>query len=96
MRISRGTPSSRTGMKSLTRTAPSAVSKSVSRISVSLRYRRERACVGAAGPICQTPWSSSPSNAAKQAGESTFGRQSQSIEPSLPTSALVRRSPINA
>jgi hypothetical protein len=37
-----------------------------------------------------------PSSAAKQAGESKRGRQSQSIEPFAPTSAAVCVSPISA
>jgi hypothetical protein len=37
-----------------------------------------------------------PSSAAKQAGASNRGRQSQSMEPSRPTRAAVRQSPISA
>jgi hypothetical protein len=42
------------------------------------------------------PFVASPSSAAKRAGESNRGAQNQSIEPSLPTSAAVPRSPISA
>ena len=48
------------------------------------------------GAIFQRPFSSSPSRAAKQRAESKRGRQSQSIEPSRPTSAAVCVSPIRA
>jgi hypothetical protein len=44
----------------------------------------------------QRPWSSVPSNAAKQAGESKRGSASQSIEPSFDTSAAVSLSPSSA
>ena len=44
-----------------------------------------------AGPSSQRPCSAVPSSAAKQAGESKRGRHSQSTEPSVPTSAAVRR-----
>jgi hypothetical protein len=44
----------------------------------------------------QRPFAASPRSAAKKAGESNRGAQSQSIEPSLPTSAAVPRSPISA
>jgi hypothetical protein len=46
--------------------------------------------------MLQWPWSSVPSSLVKQAGESNRGRQSQSIEPSLPTSAAVCMSPMSA
>ncbi len=49
-----------------------------------------------AGASSQRPCSSSPSSAAKQAGESNRGRQSQSIDPSRPTSAAVCGSPMSA
>ena len=42
------------------------------------------------------PFSAVPRSAAKQAGESKRGRHSQSIEPSLPTSAALWQSPISA
>lgn len=48
------------------------------------------------GAMRQRPWLRSPRSAAKHAPESTCGQHSQSIEPSLPTSAAVSRSPINA
>ena len=46
------------------------------------------------GAISHRPFSGVPSSAAKQAGESKRGRQSQSIEPSRPTKAAVTRLPI--
>jgi hypothetical protein len=84
-----------TGMKSTRVTAPSSVSNSVSRISVSRRYwRRTRALL--LGAIFQCPCSRFPSSAAKHAGESKRGQHSQSMEPSRPTSAPVWQSPIRA
>ncbi len=50
-------------------------------------------------PLAQTrqaPWRWLPSSAAKQAGESKRGRQSQSTEPSRPTRAADCMSPISA
>jgi len=44
----------------------------------------------------QQPWSSVPSSRVKHAGESNLGRHSQSIEPSLQTSAAVCMSPMSA
>jgi hypothetical protein len=44
----------------------------------------------------QRPLRASPSNAANTAGPSKRGKQNQSIDPSLPTSAAERRSPISA
>lgn len=52
--------------------------------------------VAPVGASRQRPLPSSPSSAAKQAAESNLGRQSQSIDPSLPTSAAVCRSPMSA
>ncbi len=88
--------SSRGGMQSTTRTVPSGVSQTVSSTSVSPRYCRRVQVPPAAGASRQCPFSSSPSSAAKQAGESKCGRHSQSIEPSRPTSAAVCRSPSSA
>ena len=85
----------RGGMKSVTRTAPSSVSKLGLEHQRALRYDARR-LEPAGGSISQRPWGSSPSSAAKQAPESKRGRQSQSIEPSRPTSAAVCRSPIIA
>ena len=51
---------------------------------------------GLAGPISQRPCSGVPRSAAKQAGESNRGRQSQSTEPSRPTRAAVPVSPRTA
>ena len=49
-----------------------------------------------AGASFQRPFSGEPSRAAKHAPESNRGTHSQSIEPSRPTSAAVRQSPIIA
>ena len=68
-------------------TEPSAVWKTVSSTSEPGRYERSTRSTGPAGAICQRPLPSSPSSAAKQAGESKRGNVSQSIDPSLPTSA---------
>jgi hypothetical protein len=84
------------GIESTTRTAPFAVSKSVSSTSVPGRYRRSARTTSPAGASLQRPCRSSPSSAAKQAAESKRGRHSQSIDPSRPTSAAVRVSPISA
>ena len=87
----------RGGMKSISVTAPSGVSKSVSRIRVSPRYRR--VMVGGlseTGEISQRPLSGVPSRAAKHAPESKRGQQSQSTEPSREMSAAVWPSPISA
>jgi hypothetical protein len=46
--------------------------------------------------MIQRPWSDVPSSAAKHASESNRGQQSQSIDPSRPTSAAVSQSPISA
>jgi hypothetical protein len=46
--------------------------------------------------IRQRPFSGEPSSAAKHAGLSNRGQHSQSIEPSLLTSAAVWQSPISA
>jgi hypothetical protein len=78
-------------MKSIRRTAPSSVSKVVSRTSVSGRYRRSTRRGSPEGAITQRPCSGPPRMAAKQAGESNRGRQSQSTEPSRETSAAVWR-----
>ena len=88
--------SPRGGMQSTTRTVPSGVCQNVSSTSVSPRYCRWKQVPPAAGAIRQCPFSSSPSSAAKQAGESNCGRHSQSIDPSRPTSAAVCRSPSSA
>ena len=44
---------------------------------------------GVVGEIRQWPWSSSPSSLPKQDDASNLGRQSQSMDPSLPTNAAV-------
>jgi hypothetical protein len=43
----------------------------------------------------QRPWRWSPSSAAKQAGESKCGRQSQSMDPSRATSAAESMLPMS-
>ena len=79
----------RGGMKSIARTVPSSVSKTVSRTSVSCRYRRVVRRIGTAGASSQRPCSGVPSSDAKHAPESKRGKQHQSIEPSRLTSADV-------
>jgi hypothetical protein len=83
-------------MQSTTRTAPVGVSNVVSRTRLSGRYRRVVRTTGPSGAIFHRPWSGVPSRAAKQAGESNRGRQSQSIDPSVPTRATVWQSPMSA
>ncbi len=86
-------------MQSVTRTVPDAVSNSVSSTSESGRYQRRVEMTDAGAPtgaMRQKPWLSCPSKRAKHAAESKWGRQSQSMEPSSPTSAAVCRSPITA
>ena len=90
---------SRGGMKSMRETAPppSAVSIVVSRTKVSPRYwRRVRSGARSQGAMRQRPCSGVPSRAAKQAGLSKRGQQSQSTEPSRETSAAVSQSPMSA
>ncbi len=90
---------SRTGMQSVMRTVPDAVSYSVSRTSESGRYHRRVARIASgppAGAICQKPCDSWPSSRVKHDGESKCGRHSQSTEPSIPTRAAVCRSPMRA
>jgi hypothetical protein len=83
-------------MKSMTRTVPAAVSQVDSSTIVPSRYRRRVATPPAIGAIRQRPCSGPPSSAAKHAVESKWGRQSQSTEPSLATSAAVWRSATSA
>jgi hypothetical protein len=87
---------SRGGMKSVSFTAPSAVSNVVSRISVSPRYRLLIREDGSRGLISQRPCSRVPSSAAKQASESKRGQHSQSMEPPRDTNTAVSQSPIRA
>ena len=84
------------GMKSVSRTAPVDVVKVVSRTSESPRYRRVVRRVSCAGAISHRPCSGVPSSAQKHAASSKRGTQSQSMEPSRPTRAAVRRLPISA
>ena len=85
-------------MKSVTRTAPPAVSQPVSRTSVSRSYRLVTLTWPgpSAGAIRQWPWSCVPSSAAKHASESKRGRHSQSTEPSALISAADSMSPTMA
>jgi hypothetical protein len=59
-------------------------------------YRRVIDLTPPDGAIRQRPWSGVPSKAAKHAGESNLGQQSQSIDPSRATSAAVSQSPMSA
>jgi hypothetical protein len=86
----------RRGMKSTSVTAPSSVSKRVSRIRVLGRYRRVMVAVPPRGAISQRPFSGVPSKAAKQASESNRGQHSQSTDPSFATSAADPQSPMSA
>jgi hypothetical protein len=83
-------------MQSVRRTAPAAVSQSVSSTSVPSRYRRRTAFTSPAGASRHRPCCSLPSSAAKQAFASKRGTQSQSTEPSRPTSAALSESPMSA
>ncbi len=86
MRTSCGAPPLRSGMKSITLATPLSVSKSVSRIGMPSRYRRETRRTGTDGHSSHLPCSSLPSRAAKHAAESVRGRQSQATDPFRPTS----------
>ena len=88
--------SSRKIMQSTSVADPLSVSNSVSKMREPSRYWRRMARTGSAGEIDQCPFSAVPSRAAKQAGESKCGRQSQSIEPCFETKAAVWQSPIIA
>ena len=83
---------------SVIRTAPEPVVNSVSSTIEPGRYRRStfRTSTFSAGASFQRPFSGEPSSAAKHAPESNRGTHSQSIEPSRPTRAAVRQSPIIA
>ncbi len=94
-RIRTGGPS-RWGMQSTTVTAPPSVSNSVSSTRVPSRYRRRMERAPSRGARLNRPCSGPPSRAAKQAGESKRGRQSQSMEPRRETRAAVSPSPISA
>ena len=90
---------SRTGMQSVTRTVPVAVSYSVSTTNVSGRYQRrvDRIADGPpAGGDPPKPVLLGAQEPAKHEGESKCGRHSQSMEPSMPTRAAEWRSPITA
>ncbi len=95
MRIRCGVPA-RGGMKSMTRTAPSAVTQSVSSTRVWPAYRRAVQVLAPAGARAQCPASWLCRRAANAAGESKRGRQSQSTDPAVLTSAAVCRSPSTA
>ena len=86
----------RGGMKSMTRTAPSAVTQSVSSTRVFPAYRRVVQWLAAVGASVQCPASSLCRSAANAAGESKRGRQSQSTDPAVLTRAAVCRSPSRA
>ena len=88
--------SARGGMKSVTRTVPPLTSHSVTRTREASRYERRVARRARLGAMSQRPLSGVPSSAAKQAPESNRGRHSQSIDPSMPTSAAVWVSPMSA
>ena len=83
-------------MQSVTETLAESVSNVVSRVSVLPRYRRAACTTGWPGAMIHRPCSASPRRAAKQAALSNLGRQSQSIDPSRPTSATVSQLPMMA
>ncbi len=80
---------SRMGMASMSTTTPSSVSISVSSTSVPSRYRRRVAFTSPFGAMSQRPFSGVPRSEAKHGAESKRQKQSQSIDPSRPTSAAV-------
>ncbi len=85
-------------MASVIRTTPEPVVNSVSSTIEPGRYRR-RTCltsIPSAGATFHRPFSGDPRSAAKHAPESNRGTHIQSIEPSRPTRAAVRQSPIIA
>ena len=82
------------GMKSVMETTPVDVAKTVSRMLVSGRYDCSVAYV-ALGRMRNLPPISWSRIAAKTLGESKRGKQSQSTEPSVPTSAAEDMSPMS-
>jgi hypothetical protein len=77
------------------RTEPEAVRNVVSSTFERSWYRRSTSN-GSVGATTKQPPRRASTIRAKTDGESTFGRQSQSIEPSFATSADVRPSPMIA
>ena len=96
MRSLRRSDPSIIGMSSVTSTSPSSVVQRVTSVKVSVSYERTAVAAASAGLSSHLPWSASPSSAPNTEPASKRGRQSQSIEPSSPTSAAVRQSPITA
>jgi hypothetical protein len=84
------------GMKSVTAATPESVSHSVRNARDDSRYRRLTRFTWPAGATSHRPWSGVPSSAAMHAPLSKRGMQSQSMDPSRPTSAPVRQSPMSA
>src|SRR3954471_8103903 len=82
-------------MKSTTSPTPSSERKRVMRIAVSGRYICCVAYDVPTGLMLQWPPRSGSSRAPNTDGESNLGEQNQSIEPSVVTSAAVRRLPIS-
>jgi K+ transporter len=80
------------GMKSITSPTPSGLTKRVTSTLLSGRYICLRWASWTLAILKKPPFFSSRI-AAKMLGESKCGRQHQSIEPSMPTSATVCRSP---
>ena len=83
------------GMKSVTETIPEAVRKVVWRTLVSATYSCRVSMIVAVGLIRKWPPMSGSSMAAKTLGESNRGKQHQSMEPSVPTSAAEDMLPIS-
>ena len=84
-----------TGIKSVMVTMPAAVVKVVSRMLVSGRYSWLVSNPGSTGLMRKRPPFSWSTMAAKTLGESKRGKQHQSTEPSVPTSAADAMSPIS-
>jgi hypothetical protein len=82
------------GMKSTTSPTPSGVRNRVMRTLESGRYICRRLASGDVAATRKCPPFLSSRIEAKRLGESKKGRHSQSIVPSMPTSAAVWRSPM--
>ena len=82
-------------MKSVTETIPEAVRKVVSRTLVSAMYSCRVSMIVELGLILKWPPTSWSKTAANTLGESKRGKQHQSMEPSVPTSAAEDILPIS-
>jgi hypothetical protein len=91
----RAPPRGSTGIKSVRRSRPASVVKTVASTFVSPAYDLDAAHAPAGPTLNQPPFFAS-SRRQKAAGLSKWGRQHQSIEPSVATSAAVCASPTSA